>query len=121
MAVDQHAWDRLNDVFTPDALVDYTATGGIARPYPEVKAWLAATLPVFTGMQHVLGQRRVEIDGDSAAVRAYVTNPLLIDREGRAPWRADLGGVYVHTLVRTPAGWRSWQLVEELLWRDTGE
>ena len=28
----------------------------------------------------------------------------------------DIGGVYVHELVRTPDGWRSERLVEELIW-----
>jgi hypothetical protein len=28
----------------------------------------------------------------------------------------DVGGYYVHQLVRTPDGWRSRELVEELAW-----
>lgn len=120
-AIDGHDWDRLDDVFTPDALIDYTAAGGISGVYPEVKAWLAEMLPVFTGMQHLVTNAAVEIDGDTARVRAAFVNPLLIARVGRPPWRMDLGGVYVHTLVRTAAGWRSRQLVEEILWRDERE
>jgi hypothetical protein len=115
-AVDRHDWDALDEVFTADAFIDYTATGGIAATYPEVKQWLAATLPAFSAMQHVLGQKAVEVEGDEARVRAYFLNPLVVDRPGVGPWRMELGGVYVHTLVRTGAGWRSRQLVEELLW-----
>jgi hypothetical protein len=116
MAVDGRDWDALDEVFTPDALIDYTATGGIAGAYPEVKRWLAETLPVFSAMQHVVAQKAVEIDGDTARVRAYFLNPLVIDRPVGGPWRMDLGGAYVHTLVRTGVGWRSRQLVEEVLW-----
>lgn len=115
-AIDEHAWDRLDAVFTPDALIDYTATGGIAGTYPEVKRWLAEELPAFGAMQHLIAQKQVELDGDTARVRAYFLNPLVVTPEGRAPWRMEVGGVYVHTLVRTAAGWRSRQLVEELLW-----
>ena len=55
-AIDTGEWDRLDDVFTPDAQIDYTATGGIAAPYPEVKAWLAEMLPIFPRRLHTLGQ-----------------------------------------------------------------
>lgn len=116
MAVDRRDWDALDEVFTPDAHLDYTATGGIAGAYPEVKWWLARTLPIFSAMQHVVAQRAVEIAGETARVRAYFLNPLVIERPDAGPWRMDLGGVYVHTLVRTGSGWRSRQLVEELLW-----
>jgi hypothetical protein len=116
LAIDRHDWDGLDDIFTADARIDYTASGGIAGTYPEVKQWLATTLPVFGAMQHLLGQKAVELDGDEARVRAYFLNPLAVERPGAEPWRMELGGVYVHSLVRTEAGWRSRQLVEELLW-----
>lgn len=121
-AIDQHAWDRLDDVFTADAHIDYTASGGIAGPFPEVKSWLAETLPMFTGMQHFVTQKEVLIEGDTARVRAYFLNPLQIastDAAGGEPWQLDIGGVYVHELVRTEQGWRSRRLSEELMWRRT--
>jgi hypothetical protein len=31
-------------------------------------------------------------------------------------WRMEVGGYYVHQLVRTSDGWRSRELVEELAW-----
>ena len=116
MAIDGADWDALDRVFTPDAHIDYTASGGTAGPFPEVKAWLAEMLPMFTGMQHLLGQKRVDIDGDEAAVRAYFYNPMAMAREDGTTWHLDIAGVYVHSLVRTPEGWRSRRLVEELLW-----
>lgn len=116
MAVDEADWDALDRVFTPDAHIDYTATGGTAGPFPAVKAWLAETLPMFSGMQHFITQKRVELDGDEACVRAYFLNPMVLDREDGTKWHLDIGGVYVHSLVRTPDGWRSRRLVEELLW-----
>ena len=116
MAIDAGDWDALDRVFTPDAHLDYTAPGGPAGPYPEVKAWLAEVLAPFSRMQHVIGQRQVRIDGDEAHVRAYLLNTLQLDQEDGTTWQMDVGGVYVHTLVRTPEGWRSRRLVEEILW-----
>jgi hypothetical protein len=115
LAVDDRAWDRLDEVFTPDAQIDYTATGGIAGSFPEVKAWLAETMAMFSAMQHLVCQREVRLDGDRADVRVCFLNPLLIDRP-EGPWQMDVGGVYHHELVRTPAGWRSRRLHEELVW-----
>lgn len=115
-AVDTASWDALDDVFTPDAHIDYTASGGIEGSYAEVKAWLAATLPMFSAMQHYVTQKQVRIEGDTAHVRAYFLNPLLMDQPDGSRWQMDVGGVYVHDLVRTAAGWRSRRLAEELLW-----
>jgi hypothetical protein len=116
VAIDSHDWDRLDTVFTPDAHLDYTASGGRAGSFAEVKAWLAETLPVFTGMQHFVTQKDVRLAGDEATVRAYFLNPLVIDREDGTRWQMDVGGVYAHDLVRTAGGWRSRRLVEEVLW-----
>jgi SnoaL-like protein len=116
VAIDSHDWDRLDTVFTPDAHLDYTASGGRAGSFAEMKAWLAETLPVFTGMQHFVTQKDVRLAGDEATVRAYFLNPLVIDREDGTRWQMDVGGVYAHDLVRTAGGWRSRRLVEEVLW-----
>ena len=115
-AIDVRDWDRLDDVFLPDARIDYTATGGIAGAYPEVKAWLAKMLPIFGRTQHVVGQADVRLDGDTAAVAAYFLNPMVLESpDGEQLW--EFGGYYHHRLVRTPAGWRSRELVEELVWK----
>lgn len=119
-AIDAHDWDRLDDVFTPDAHIDYTATGGIAGSFPEVKTWLAEMLPMFSAMQHAITQKQVEIDGDTAQVRAYFLNPMQIAQEDGSIWQMDIGGAYVHSLVRTPQGWRSARLHEEMLWQRKG-
>ena len=45
--IDTGEWDLLDTVFTPDAEIDYTESGGIAERYPAVKPWLAEVLPAF--------------------------------------------------------------------------
>jgi hypothetical protein len=40
-AIDAREFDRLDDIFTHDAQVDYTATGGVAGDYSTIKTWLA--------------------------------------------------------------------------------
>jgi 3-phenylpropionate/cinnamic acid dioxygenase small subunit len=116
-AIDRGDWDRLDDVFLPDARIDYTATGGIAGSFPEVKAWLAQMLPLFPRRQHVIAQCEVLLDGDSAGVMAYFVNPMLFGKPDGPQELWAFGGYYHHALVRTAKGWRSRELVEELVWK----
>jgi SnoaL-like protein len=123
-AIDTGEWDRLDEVFTPDARIDYTATGGIEGVYPEVRAWLAESLPMFPRRQHVLAQKEVELgthDADgppsTARVTAYFLNPMIFAKADGTELLWEFGGFYHHRLVRTPDGWRSRELVEELCWK----
>jgi hypothetical protein len=116
-AVDAGDWDRLDEVFTADATIDYTATGGIAGTYPEIKAWLPTVLKLFPRRQHIVMQREVTIDGDTATVVAYFLNPMVLAPPGGAQQLWEFGGLYHHSLVRTPDGWRSRELREELIWK----
>ncbi len=65
-AVDTLDWARFDDVFTPTAVIDCTASGGIRGTRDEVRDWLAQTLPAFTRMQHYVAQKEVVLDGDTA-------------------------------------------------------
>ena len=116
-AIDTGAWDRLDEVFTPDAEIDYTATGGIAASYPEIKAWLAEMLPIFPRRMHSLAQVESQVDGDTATVAAYFHNPMILPGRDGGETIVEFGGIYHHDLVRTPEGWRSRRLLEELIWK----
>ncbi len=119
LAVDEGDFDRLDTVFTPDAHIDYTESGGVADAYPAVKAWLAEALPGFsTHRIHMVGQVAFDFadSGDEAAVTAYFHNPMRI-ADGRGGERVvEVGGMYQHTFVRTDAGWRSRRLHEKVVW-----
>jgi len=117
LAIDRGEWGQLDGVFTADAHIDYTATGGIAGSFPEVKDWLARTLPMFPRRQHVLGQSQVRVAEDTATVTAYFLNPLVLAQEDGTEQVWELGGYYHHRLLRTADGWRSRELVEELVWQ----
>ena len=116
-AIDSGEWDRLDEVFTPDAFIDYTATGGIAGGYADVKKWLAETLPMFPRRQHIIAQKEIYVVGDAAALSAYFLNPMVYHKEDGTEELWEFGGLYRHKLVRTQVGWRSRYLVEELAWQ----
>jgi hypothetical protein len=65
-AIDFHRWDDLDAVFTPDATLDLTATGGEAGDFATMKQWLARTLELFTGHQHLVATSKIELPGDRA-------------------------------------------------------
>ncbi len=118
-AIDEGQWDQLDTVFTADARIDYTASGGIAGSFPEAKKWLSETLPVFfSATLHTIGQVSVEYDGpDTAQVVAYFDNPMYLRSDDDEPKVVEVGGKYHHTMTRTPDGWRSRELREEMVWK----
>lgn len=117
-AIDTFDWDRLDTVFTPDARIDYTESGGIAGSYGEAKPWLAEVLPAFfRKLMHTLGQVEVVLRGDEADVTAYFHNPMTMDDGAGGEKVVEIGGLYHHTMTRTPDGWRSRKLHEEVVWK----
>lgn len=119
-AVDTGDWGRLDLVFTPDAVIDYTSAGGIRGSRDEARSWLAEVLVNWPGRQHLIGAMTIRFDGDEAEVTASFTDTLAPSRDMIAADTAGLirgGGWYHHRLVRTMYGWRSRELVEEQTWR----
>ena len=117
-AIDTGAWDDLDRVFTPDAEIDYTESGGIADSYPKVKAWLAEVLPAFFPKRmHSLAQLDISLGGDEARCTAYFHNPMPMSDGAGGEKVVEFGGLYHHAFVRTPDGWRSRRLREEIVWK----
>jgi hypothetical protein len=104
-AIDFHRWDDLDDVFTPDATLDLTATGGESGDFTTMKAWLARTLEMFAGHQHLVATSKVVIDGDRATGKTICHNPMYLDVDGKQKLLF-VGLWYVDEFVRTSDGWR---------------
>jgi len=116
--IDTGEWDRLDTVFTPDAAIDYTESGGIAASYAEVKPWLAEMLPAFFPKRmHTIGQVEIILDGDTATVAAYFDNPMPMDDGNGGEKIVEIGGLYHHQMIRTADGWRSRKLHEQVVWK----
>jgi 3-phenylpropionate/cinnamic acid dioxygenase small subunit len=117
-SLDSKEFDGLDDVFTPDARIDYTSSGGIAGAFPEVKAWLASVLPLFPAYQHLVTNTDIRVDGDEATSRAGFYNPMVTTKRDGSRGIFFTGGEYHDRLVRTPAGWRIAERVERSVWTD---
>lgn len=112
-AIDRRNYDGLDRVFTPDADIDYTAFGGIAGRYPEVKAWLEEVLRIFPAFQHFNTNADIRIEGDRATGRIMCLSPMVLPGDEQPPRVGFHGLWYIDDYVRTPEGWRIAQRNEE--------
>lgn len=95
-AIDDRDFQAVRRVFTDDAHLDYSASGGPAGPRDEVVDWIAAGLAVLGPTQHLVTNELVTVHGDTATSRCYLLNPLtlgdtvaLLGGEYRDRWRRD--------------------------------
>ena len=120
-AIDNKDFDKLDDVFTPDAHIDYTSAGGVKGAFPEVKDWLKKALGLFPMTQHLVTNFEIQIDGDQATSRCGFYNPMAIpesSEEGAALRLLYFGGYYNDKLTLTSDGWRIEQRIEDTAWKD---
>ena len=111
-AIDSRNWDALDDVFTPDAHIDYSVFGGSVGNLAETKAFLTEAMPMFTTLQHMVSGTTITFDGDTATTKTQCHNPMTMG-DAEKPDLMVCGLWYVDKVVRTPAGWRIKERVEE--------
>jgi ketosteroid isomerase-like protein len=121
-ALDRGDLDALDELFTPDAVLDYTATGAIRGSLEEMKAFVAEAFTMFEGTQHLTTQTLLQFsdDGNTAHGKSACHNPMVFGGENK-PKMMIVGLWYVDTFVRTPDGWRFQERVEEQLYNTTVE
>ncbi len=117
-AVDDRDWRRWESLFTADAHIDYTATGGIAGTPSEVAAWFPEAFTVFEWCMHSMSSHEVTlVDDDTATGRVHVFNRNGVTYEGVAEI-LDVGAVYDDTYVRVGDTWRFSSRVEHMRYID---
>ncbi|MEE3849018.1 nuclear transport factor 2 family protein [Gordonia sp. LSe1-13] len=101
-AVDSARFDDLDSVFATDAVIDYTAMGGITGDVGAVKDWLSQVLPAFSAYCHLVGNHDIRVDGDTATTRTLCLNPMQVPDDSTFL----LGLWYADEWRLTDAGWR---------------
>jgi hypothetical protein len=101
-----------HEVFTSDAVTDYSAAGAPVGSYVALFEWMRGNADVpgrmagFSNWQHMLSLPLITIDGD----RAQARTDYLATHRGRAEQGGDFhynaSGAFHDMLVRTPKGWR---------------
>ena len=113
-AIDERDWDALDRVFTPDASIDYSETGGAKGSLNEIKAWLPKALERFPAFQHMVATTKLDLEGDRASSRTILFNPMVHRNDAGENTTFFIGLWYRDTLVRTGDGWRIAERCEEL-------
>ncbi len=103
--IDERDFDSLHDLFTPDADIDYSATGGIKGGLAEIIPFLETTLPMFKASQHFVTNPKITLSGDTATSKCLLFNPMVMDRDGAAH-TLFIGAWYIDELVRAETGWK---------------
>lgn len=115
-AIDRKEFDRLDDIFLPDAVIDYTAMGGPRGTYPEIKKFLQEALPNFEEYYHLNANVRTWLDGDRATGRVMCFNPMTVSMPDGSNQVMFLGLFYDDKYVRTDKGWRFAERTEVRSW-----
>lgn len=59
--IDARTYDSLSEVFTTDAVANYSAPLGVIKGVEAIKTTLAAGLAQFAGTQHLLGSQSIRL------------------------------------------------------------
>ncbi len=114
-AIDDADFEALDSIFTPDAMIDYTESGGAKGTIAEIKRWLpialAGPIPRY---QHMISTSEIKLVGDRATSRTILFNPLVYPRAEGADQVFFIGLWYRDELVRTAGGWRISSRYEEM-------
>jgi len=103
-AIDAGRFDDLDDLFTDDAVVDLSVTGGACGPYGEVKSWLTDTLSSLGAYMHLVSNTDLRLSGETAEARTACLNPLVLDAKTNAIYL--LCFWYDDEFSKTSGGWR---------------
>jgi hypothetical protein len=112
-AIDSRNWDALDDVFTPDAHIDYSEMGGSKGTLAQTKEFLRKAMTQFASFQHMVATSQIKLRGDVAEGRTICHNPMVLDRGNGETHTFFCGLWYRDRFVRTPRGWRIQERVEE--------
>jgi hypothetical protein len=115
-AMESHDWDALDDVFTEDAIIDYTDLHGTKGDLATTKQFMQALANRPREAQYMVSPSKIVFagDGDSASARTIARHPFLIDRgEGEIPHPVFCAIWYNDRFLRTPKGWRIQERVVE--------
>ena len=113
-AIDDRDWDRLDAIFTPDAVIDDSETGGAKGSVAQIKAWLPVAMERFPRCQHMVATTKLDLDGDDATSRTMLFNPMVHKGDDGVEQVFFIGLWYRDRLVRTADGWRIAERYEEM-------
>ena len=120
-AVDDKDWTRWEALFTPDAFIDYTHSGGITGTPAEIAAWLPGAMEAFMWTMHSVLTHEIRFTGpDTATGRLHLFNRNAIEWKGTTEF-SDVGGLYLDEYRKVGDAWRFSRRVERTYYVTGGE
>jgi SnoaL-like domain len=115
-AVDDRDWGSYRRLFTPDAIIDDTVTGGIRSGVEEHVSYLTRALAKIRISQHAISTLLLDVEGDHARARLHCSCPMVVDLGDSRTQVFFQGLWYRNRLARTAEGWKLKELMEEGYW-----
>jgi len=110
---DSNVLEIWKDVFTEDAVLDYSAAGSEPTSYTKMALIMrgdgihAGNMSQFSNWQHLMGNPVVTINGDKATARTDLwASHKGKAADGKAGPSLYVAGAFTDELVRTGKGWR---------------
>jgi hypothetical protein len=112
-------FDVFDEIFTPDAVLDFTHAFGSRRDLSTTKTWMAEGNALFPVQEHLMGQTEFEFSADrnEAKTRTWMINPMGFRQSDGTIHVFVMGGFYHDNLIRTSNGWRIRERACELTWQ----
>lgn len=104
-ALDSHAWELFDRVFTKDIRAEFGPAGAVWSGLENFKRSFDEFHVTLTNQQHSMSGHLVHVDGDQANAFHYGSWLLVRDGAEGGPWWLG-SGWYDDVLVRTADGWR---------------
>jgi hypothetical protein len=111
-AVDTRNFNEFNNLFTADAIIDYTAVGGISGNLKEIIVYLETALDFFPNYQHFISNISLTITGNNATGKVMCFNPMQT-KENQVFF---LGIWYHDTYINIDDRWFISSRIEESSW-----
>jgi ketosteroid isomerase-like protein len=121
-AVDTRDWTAFRQLFTDDAVIDYSAAYGIAGGPDEITRWISAlmTRELVPDTMHAITNVRISVAGDTAAAWAYYVNPDVMTVGADEPYLLFNAGRYSIGLRQAGGRWRISRLEAEIMFSHRG-
>ncbi len=104
IALDRKDYDLLDNIFTPDAHVEYLGIGD-CHGCDAVKGLVTGVLEQCAETQHMLSNIRIKLNGDTATASCYL-QAIHVGKGDHEGQLLTIWGEYLDELILTDSGWR---------------